>query len=93
MSQEFIPKYTPEYFDDCLNKVNKLDKLTEPYEKMRSELQAIYVIIEAYRCCGDEIDFMPEIIEKIDKLWDIVCDAQNEIERKKDPWLSELMNE
>ena len=88
-----MERYTPEYFDDCLNKVHKLDKLLEPYDNIRHHLQEMYVIIEAYRCCGTEIDYMPDMIEKVDKIWDIVDDARSAIWAKQDPFLDELMNE
>lgn len=92
MSREFIPKYTQEYFDECEHKLDKLDKLLAPYDELFLQLRELNVLFEAYKCCDTEIDYMPDVMKIVDKMWDIVADARLEIWRKQEPLRDELMN-
>lgn len=89
---EYKPKYTQEYFDECEHKLDKLDKLLAPYDELFLQLRELNVLFEAYKCCGTEIDYMPDVMKVVDKMWDIVADARLEIWRKQDPLRDELMN-
>ena len=88
-----MERYSDEYMDMCHAKVDAMNKLMEPYCELSVCIRDLYVLIEAYKICGNELDYSDDFEKIADRLIQIESDGRGYIEGKQSFWLDELMNE
>ena len=88
-----MQKYTQDYFDTLHSKVDSVEKLMKPYMDISECLRDMYVIIEAYKICGTEVDYASDFEQIADRISSIVSEGENYLWRKESVWLDELLNE